>query len=264
MHNLQPEQDFFHFISREISQFVTDSIKHNAIAKHKEREGDFATHIDIGVEELIVKEINKRFPQDHILAEENHHDTIIPQERIWIIDPICGTANLSRNIKNFCTNIALAKNKQLIASCVIDHATHDSLWSIGGQKIYINDTLFESKDEQSHITLDIDFGSVLRIDKSQKEKHNRFLKKLITENDFLLMSLNTSLGFAYTAIHKMDGFITSNTNPWDICAAGFLIQQSTGIITDLEGKPWTIESSGVIAAKNKKIHEMLLTTYLTA
>lgn len=264
MVNLQEEKNFFHFIACEVSDFVSNSIGSNAIAKHKEREGDFATHVDIGVENLIVEEIKKRFPHDHILAEENHKDTVIPPGRIWIIDPICGTTNLSRNIKNFCTNIALADNNKLIASCVIDHSQNEYIWSIGGQKIYINDTLFESKDGESFLVLDIDFGAVLRTDKTIREKHNRFLKKLITENNYILTSLITSLGFAYTAIHKLDGFLTINTLPWDICAASFLIQQSGGVITDLEGKPWTLESVGAIGARNTTIHKKLLDTYLTS
>lgn len=262
MNNLQKETEFFHFIAVAIRNLVSSTDKNMAITQHK-REGDFSTQVDIDVENLIVKEITKRFPQDYILAEEKHTDTIIPKERIWIIDPICGTNNLARGIKNFCTNIALADNNQLIASCVIDHSQNDYFWSVG-EGVYVNDSLFKSNEERFDVMVDIDFGAVVSVDKAQKRKHNRFLKKLITETNYYLISLNSSLSFAYTAVGKVDGFLNVENNPWDICASSFLIQQSGGVITDLLGKPWTLQSVGMIAAKNKEIHQKLLETFFSS
>ena len=263
MNNLLQEKDFFHFIASAIRNLVSNPDKSMAIAQHK-REGDFSTQVDIDVENLIVKEIKKRFPQDRILAEEEHTDAAIPKKRIWIIDPICGTNNLARGIKNFCTNIALADNNQLIASCVIDHSQNDYFWSIGEGKVYVNDALFQPNEERFDVVVEVDFGSVVPVDKAQKEKHNRFLKKLITETNYYLISLNSSLGFAYTAIGKVDGFLNAYNHPWDICASSFLIQQSGGIITDLSGMQWTLTSTGAIAAKNEEIHKKLLETYLNS
>jgi myo-inositol-1(or 4)-monophosphatase len=263
MNNLQQEEEFFHFIAGAVRSLVSNPDKNMAIAQHK-REGDFSTQVDIDVENLIVKEIKKRFPQDHILAEEKHTDAVIPKERIWIIDPICGTNNLARGIKNFCTNIALADNNQLVASCVIDHSQNDYFWSIGEREVYINDTLFQSNEESFDVVVEVDFGAVVSVDKAQREKHNRFLKKLITETSWYLISLNSSLGFAYTAVGKVDGFLNIYNHLWDICASSFLIQQSGGVISDLTGKEWALTSTGAIAGKNKKIHQELLETYLSS
>ena len=236
MKNLQLEKDFFRFIAVAVRDLVSNPDKNMAIAQHK-KEGDFSTQIDIDTENLIVKEIGKRFPEDHILAEETHSAAVISKGRIWIIDPICGTNNLARGIKNFCTNIALADNNQLVASCVIDHSQNDYFWSIGEGKVYINDTLFQPNEKRFDVIVDVDFGAVLSVDKAKKEKHNRFLKKLITETNYYLISLNSSLGFAYTAIGKVDGFLNVDNHHWDICASIFLIQQSGGVISDLLGKP---------------------------
>lgn len=66
MNNLQQKKEFFHFISNAVRDLVSKPNKNTAIAQHK-REGDFSTQVDINVENLIAKEIKKRFPQDHIL-----------------------------------------------------------------------------------------------------------------------------------------------------------------------------------------------------
>lgn len=262
MHSHQKEQDFFQFIAASVRRLVSSQTKNIAIVKHKGK-GDFSTQVDIDVENLIVEEIKKRFPRDQILAEEEHTNTEIPNGRIWIIDPICGTNNLARGIKNFCTNIALADNGQLIASCVIDHSQNDYFWSVGNGEVYINNVLLKPNEKRFDTVIDVDFGALVSADKKQKRKHNSFLKKLVTETNYYLISLNSSLGFSYTAVGKVDGFLSISNHPWDICASSFLIQQSGGIITDLSGKPWTIDSVGAIGAKNKEIHKKLLETYLS-
>ena len=134
MNNLLQETNFFHFISDKIHNLVSNPNNNIEIAQSKGI-GDFATQLDIDVENIIVEEIKKRFPKDQILAEEIHTNTVISNGKIWIIDPICGTNNLARGIKNFCTNIALANNNVLIASCVIDHSQNDYFWSIGEGKV---------------------------------------------------------------------------------------------------------------------------------
>ncbi len=265
MNDLQQETEFFHFIASAVHNFVSNKDKDLSIAQYK-REGDFSTQVDVGVENLIVEEIQKRFPEDTILAEEKHHATLIQKGRIWIIDPICGTNNLARGIKNFCTNIALADNNQLIASCVIDHSQSDYFWSIGDNKVYVNDKLITPNQKKFDVVIEVDLGSVISaaVDKSQSEKYNRFVKSLITHNNYYLISLNSSLSFAYTAIGKVDGFLSIYNHPWDISASSFLIQQSGGVISDLSGKPWTLSSVGAIAARNEDLHQKLLQAFLNS
>src|ERR1700729_4087587 len=140
--NLQSEADFFHDIAGMVRDLVLSFNGKASVAQYKDNIGDYATEVDIAVEKLIVSEIQKRFPGASILAEEGHSDVVIPDTRIWIIDPICGTTNLGRGLRSFCTNIALADNHTLIASCVIDHSQNDYFWSVGNQELFINDQPF--------------------------------------------------------------------------------------------------------------------------
>jgi myo-inositol-1(or 4)-monophosphatase len=257
MDDLKQEETFFRDICSQVIELVARSKASMVVAEQKGA-GDYSTHVDIAVEDLIVNEIKKRFPTDHILAEESHSDVAIGDSRIWIIDPICGTFNLGKGLKNFCTNIALADKNKLIAACVVDHSYNEYIWSTGGNKVYVNDSLYLPVKEEFGINIDVDFGAVRNIDEASRQKHNRSLLKLIDETDFDIISLNTSLGFAYTAIGKVDGFITLFNHPWDICAASFLLQQVDGVITTPEGEPWTLTSVGAIGARTPELHKKLL------
>jgi myo-inositol-1(or 4)-monophosphatase len=259
---LQPEKDFFNNIAPRILALVL-SFNGTASVSVQKSHGDYSTEVDVAVENLIVDEIQQRFPKDAILAEEGRSQTTIPDGRIWIIDPICGTTNIGRGMKNFCTNIALVDHMNLIASCVIDHSTGDVLWSVGNKKVYINDQLFEyiQPDDDFGVVVDVDFGS---LDASRREVRNNFsktIKLLLTSSDYMITSLNSSLAFAYTSIGKLDGFINSYNHPWDICAASFLLQQTGCTITALDGEPWTITTVGAVGAYRTEIHHKLLRAY---
>lgn len=261
MYNLQKEAEFFHDIAKKVIELVSDPAKDTSIAIHK-RDADFATQTDVNVENLIVSEIKKRFPNDAILAEEANSDEPIPHGRIWIIDPICGTNNLARGIKNFCTNIALADNHQLIASCVIDHSQNNYYWSTGDKKVHVNTTQFDPSEERFDTYIEVDYGALGSVDKAGREKHSKFVANLSVNTSYYLISLSTSLGFAYVAINKVDAFVNVYNHPWDVCASVFLIQQAGGVVTDINGDVWKIGAPGVIAARDSELHEILLNTYL--
>jgi myo-inositol-1(or 4)-monophosphatase len=259
----EKEIDFFHFIAPEVRKLVLSYGGAASLAKHKEIVGDFATEIDIAVEKLIVKVLQERFPGDAILAEEGFSDTAIPDGRIWIIDPICGTTNIGRGMKTFCTNIALANNRKLIAACVIDFTQEDYIWSVGNEQLFINENIFRPTEQLTGgIVIDVDFGSLGGVTEAEKKRLTDTAFKLSLVPGHLLQSINSSLAFAYVAIGKIDGFINVTNNPWDICAAAFLIQQSRGIITDLQGKEWDLASHGAIAATNSSLHRELSAAYI--
>ena len=266
--NLKKEKEFFSKAKELVFNFLSSFEQNSMAIKYKNMGGailDPVTSADIEIEKILVKEIKNRFPNDNILAEESSSGLEMDtKKRTWIIDPICGTTNFSRRINNFCTNIALAKDGQLIAACVLDHARNELIWSIGNNKVYVNNSL--TKDiEQSIPVIEVDLGSAYyNQDKKLKRKYSNFLYNMLTETNFLPVSHNTSQSFAYTAIGKIDGYFCASPHIWDVAAANLLILQSGGTISDISGKPWTLNSESVIAARDKNIHAKLLYLYLNS
>lgn len=264
--DLQSEKEFFHHIADQVLQLVVTQEGSAEIAKHKSIVGDLATKMDMDVERLIVDEIGKCFQGDSIMAEESYADTPISDGRMWIIDPICGTTNLSRGINWFCTNIALVDNRQLIASCVIDHSQGVYYWSIGNNELYLGDQLLPRMDiaERKKIVIDVDFGAIYRMSDDDKRKHCDAVCGLSMRPGYMIVSPSSSLGFTYTAARKIDGFINAINYPWDIAAGSFLLQQAGGIITDLDGQPWNLTSIGAIGATDAIVHQTLVESYSMA
>src|SRR4029453_2041548 len=67
------------------------------------------TQADTSIERMLREQIGDAFPDDRVLGEEEggSHD---PAGRVWIVDPIDGTANFARGIQVWATLIALRVN----------------------------------------------------------------------------------------------------------------------------------------------------------
>ncbi len=258
--NFLKEQKFFHDISPQILEFIKTASRKIAVQKPNAfSKVEYATVADIGVEEIIVKEINKRFPTDKIVAEETSSKIPLKYEgRYWLIDPICGTTNCSRGSNLFATNIALAENGQLIAACVIDHNEKKYIWSVKDSKVFIGNEAIGSFHPEQPSIIDFEFSTISAMAAKEKEKHLKLVHKIINETQYYVCSYSTSLAFTYTALGKVDAYIVPNARVWDIAAPNFLVMQAGGVISDINGREWTLHSNNVIGARDKKLHQELI------
>lgn len=259
--SLKEVSRFFHEISPKILNFVAQSFKNSHVIKHKGHDNgiDFVTETDLEVENIIVGEIKRRFPKDQIIAEENFSDTLpSDKKRLWIVDPICGTSNFAKKIKLFATNVALAIDGKLVASCVIDHSQNVYIWSIGENTIFINQNKIRTDKTVSGVKIEVDLSGLYESTSEIKEKYSKFINRLIAETKYSPITYATSLGFAYVSLGRIDAYLNPDIRLWDMAAANFLTQQVGGIVTDIHGLPWTLTSSSVLGARDKLLHKELL------
>ena len=254
-------ENFFHFIAPKIISLTNERFENTKEIKYKDKDVDinFATEGDWDNEKLIIEEISKWFSKDTIISEETLFDgRISNSQNTWIIEPICGSSNFKNGIRFFCTNIAVAKNGELIAACVVDHSRGDYIWSIGEKKIYINHTLFNAKKDHKGIMIETDLSGLIGASKETLLKHERLISYLLHKKNYYLSSFCTSLPFACTALGRIDAYANGFSKLWDQAAANFLVLQAGGVISETNGNPWTLSSDNVLATLDKNLHEELL------
>lgn len=261
MVELEEVSRFFNEVSPKILNFVAQSFKKSHVIKQKDHDNaiNFVTEADVEVENIIIREIKRRFPEDQIIAEENFsHIKPSDKGRFWIVDPICGTSNFAKKIKLFVTNIALAIDGRLVASCVIDHSQNVYIWSSGENTIFINQNKVKTDKAAPGVKIEVDLPGLNKSTKEIKEKYARFIYRLLTQTKYIAITYATSLGFAYLSLGRINAYISPHIRLWDMAAANFLTQQAGGIVTDIQGLPWTLTSSSVLAARDKLLHKELL------
>lgn len=68
--------------------------------------GDFATDTDLDAERAIVAMIGNARPDDALSGEEGGLSGRLASERMWLVDPLCGTLNFAARTMLVAVNVA--------------------------------------------------------------------------------------------------------------------------------------------------------------
>ena len=258
MGSLQKEKNFFRSISRNIISLVEREFRKQRVFPKGTEAFNLQTTLDTQVEKMILENLEKQFPGDAVLAEETKSDENIMQKgRLWIIDPICGTIKMTRGMTGFCTSVALGLDRKIIAGCVIDHSRKEYIWSTGEKKIFVGKTEVIPK-RYPQTMVEVNLAALSYWDASIRKSMQNFMSQVLLEESLMVKSSATALDFAYVALGRVDAYVSPYHHIWDVPAANFLIEQAGGIVTDIEGKPWTLDKTSTLAALDKKLHAKLL------
>lgn len=250
------ETQFFHDIAKRCLDFVAGQVDTVTVTMSKKVTGDIATNIDIETEKLIVDEINNRFLGDAILAEEGFSDTAIENGRMWVIDPICGTTNISRGVRTFCSNIALLVDKKIVAALVVDYDREEYVWSVG-DGVYVGEQQLKNPELNQHKVIDVDTGCIFKSPDKQDE-YTRILTNILHRSDWMTQSFGTSLTAMYVATGRFDGNMRYLFGPWDVCASVFLVREMGGYAVNFRGDDWTVFDKRLILARDEETRNRLL------
>src|SRR2546426_9470158 len=101
---------------------------------------DVVSGASFDVQEVIVSILKKECAGDAILVEEGPEDDPLPvgAERLWIVDPICGSLNFVQGIPFFAVSIALRVEGQLRVGVVYDPTRDETFAARFGEPATLN------------------------------------------------------------------------------------------------------------------------------
>ena len=216
---------------------------------------NLVTEMDILSEKIIVGEIEKRFPDHAILAEER--PAMEKASRfLWIIDPLDGTTNYAHGFPVFSVSIALAKDEEVILGVVYD-PTRDELFTaekgkgarLNGRRIRVS-----SESDLSRSLLATGFPYDLRESKINNFDH---FHNFAIRAQAVRRAGSAALDLCYVAAGRFDGFWEMKLGPWDIAAGSLMVAEGGGKITNFLGRPLNLSGKHVLAS-NGKIHAAML------
>ena len=191
----------------------------------------FSSNTDIKLEadivaEKLIKEILTDETPFQILAEESGQSSDQLSDIFWVVDPLDGTANYSRNIPICCVSIALIKNMEPVLGVIYDFSNNDLYEGSvntsamqNGLEIKVSD--ISNQGEGILIT-----GLPNKTDYSDEA-----LLKMI--KDFqgwrkVRMIGSAAIGSVYIASGKADVYKESRTYLWDVAAGAAIVQAAGG------------------------------------
>jgi len=217
---------------------------------------DIVTEADKKIEEFIIKEIKKEFPDSNIIAEESDLKKK-KSELEWIIDPIDGTTNFYHGFPFFCVSIAVMYRGNVVLGFVYDpirdeifEAVKDEYASLNGKTISVSG--IDSLDKALLAT-----GFPYDIRESSDNNINYF-NHLLLKAQAIRRAGSAALDLCYVACGRFDGFWEIKLKPWDTAAAALILSEAGGKVTDMENIEKPIIYKEVVGS-NRLIHKELVT-----
>ena len=214
----------------------------------------FVTEADVLSEKKIKSILEKEFPEYSVLGEESGL-TEKCSEYTWIIDPLDGTTNYAILDPFYNVSIALAKGPNPVLGVVYYPAQDELYHAVKGRGAYMNGKRIHASKKRDMVTSFISFCHSR--DSATTERINKIFPRLKRASDHVRQIGAAELELAYVGAGRIEAFMMLKQNPWDVASGSLIVKEAGGRATDINGKPFNLESRDLVAS-NGLLHNKLL------
>ncbi len=176
-------------------------------------------------------------------------------ETYWLVDPIDGTTNYTRQLEFFSVSIALI-DKGVPVVGVVNCPKLGQLYSArsgngahcNGDRITVSD---KATIAESILTTSMPYET------NARKKVLQFLDKASQEVDGIRLFLSCAYDLCLLSRGSIDSSIFFGVSPWDIAAGLCILKEAGGQFTDDHGNVWA-PASQLCVASNGQVHNELL------
>jgi len=215
---------------------------------------DLVTESDLLIEQMIVRELKRLYPDYGIYSEETGTINENGSKR-WIIDPIDGTADFVFGVPYFAISICLEQNGEVIEGYVYNPISDEFYHTIRGkEKSFLN-------DEEIHVSETVNISDALMAFgfSANYEKITKYYQqwRYILENCKKGMPLITpALTICNVARGRIDAFIDFGCSMEGQAAAALILKNAGGQVYNYDYSEWDHRKKGIIATNGKIDHQI--------
>ena len=247
------KQEFFNEIREKVIQ-ITEEVAcaiRNAPFETIEK-GDvknIVTTNDIKSQHMLVERLSELIPGSKFFCEEEGLQAT-EGEYIWVIDPIDGTTNYSRGIKDSAISVALLYQGDLAVGVVRSIFTDDCFTAVKGMGAELNGKPIKVSDRG------FESGILCTAMSLYKKEFAKICSDIIFEaytecNDVRRFG-SAAMELCYLASGRCELYFEIRVFPWD-CAAGILIlEEAGGMARGLQDKPIDFSGPTVLIGANSE------------
>ncbi|GAA1179189.1 inositol monophosphatase family protein [Corynebacterium glaucum] len=222
--------------------------------------GDFATEADLAIEAMLREDL-ERATGISVFGEE--HGGKFNPDACWVLDPIDGTSNYSSGNPNSAILVSLIMGGEPVVAFIDIPLLNFQVHAVAGGPVICNGEVLPPVGQESAAAAQVGVGSVGSDDRRRFPASQRLaLIGALAETD-LRPRISGSVGvdLAFVALGIYQAAVSFSPHIWDN-AAGVLLARSAGaVVTDTEGGPWTLDSTGAIVG-TPAAHATVLSTML--
>jgi myo-inositol-1(or 4)-monophosphatase len=217
---------------------------------------NIVTEVDKRCEELIVGEIQRKFPGDDILAEEGG-GLRTKSDRRWVIDPLDGTVNYAHDFPFFCVSIALEVAGDLVAGVIYDPNRDELYAAEKGMGASLNGgPISVSKNSPLRKSM-LATGFAYNEQEGEERSNLVYFAKFIKTAQAVRRPGSAAIDMAYVACGRLDGFWELFLRPWDMAAGVVIMREAGALVTAFDGSPFDLYADEILAS-NGLIHDEMM------
>ena len=202
---------------------------------------DFVTEADRAVEALFRERIAAAFPGDSVLGEEMGGDG---SDRLWIIDPIDGTANFARGDRIWCVSLGFVANGRPELGVIHAPALDETYLARRGGGATLNGKPIRAAQTRDITQAVVEFGWSTRL---PTKLYLDGVARLYELGAHVKRAGSGALALTQVAAGRSDGYAELHINAWDVAAALLIAQEAGARTNDFFSGDWLASGNPVLA-----------------
>jgi myo-inositol-1(or 4)-monophosphatase len=206
---------------------------------------DFLTAADGAVEACFRRLIAARFPDDAVVGEEMGGAAAgapVP-ERLWIIDPIDGTANFARGDLQWCVSVGFVAAGVPTFGAIRAPALGETYLARRGGGATVNGVPVTPEWANDIGRAIVEFGWSTRV---PTERYLAAVAGLYAAGASVKRGGSGALGIVNAALGRTDGYGEHHINAWDVAAALVIAGETGARCSDFCSGAWLSEGNPVL------------------
>ncbi len=219
------------------------------------------TAADRAASRIIVEGLASEFPDDGILSEEEE-DVVaarLGRERVWIVDPIDGTAGFVRKDGDFAVQIGLAENGKAVVGVVLLPFHGVTYYATSGGGCFRESV---EGTERLLASTETDYSKMyMAVSRNHPSpKIRSVFQSLGLAGELNRGSVGLKIGLIAEQSCDLYIHLSPRTKLWDTCAPQIILEEAGGRLTDLFGEEFRydiedLQNHGGICATNGAAHD---------
>jgi myo-inositol-1(or 4)-monophosphatase len=230
---------------------------HGAESAVQKKGNDFATEVDLAIERQVVDALKKATGID--VHGEEFGGADVESPLVWVLDPIDGTFNYAAGSPMAAILLGLVRNGEPVAGLTWLPFTGERFTGVVGEPLRSNG-VEQPPLPRAQLSDSVVGVGTFNID-SRGKVPGRFrlavIERLSRKCSRMRMHGSTGIDLAYTAAGILGGAISFSGHVWDHAAGVALVRSAGGIVTDLAGNDWTVNSPSALVGVPGTHRELL-------
>jgi myo-inositol-1(or 4)-monophosphatase len=258
--------------ARRAGQLLRDLYHQGHTINHKSTDIDLVTEADLASERLIVDAIRAEFPGHAILSEEGLGDQQMATGvgYLWVVDPLDGTINYAHGYPVWGPSLALAQRGRVVLGVSYDPLRDEIFWAQRGQGAWCNGQPLRVSTTARLRDALVATGFAYQRATLSTISRDEVLGNNLAEFGAVMPHVQgvrragaAVLDLGHLAAGRLDAYWEMHLQPWDWAVGWLLVEEAGGLVTNLHGQPWSLDTNHLVAT-NGPLHDELLAALRSA